>query len=530
VLRPRRRQFWLHWGYVFGGSMALFLLRFLVPSPVGLADGGDGPRLMCGLGVAPVTGGHVRYDAYAYFRYAIFPSACAHSTVYQSSQHLLLVAAQWLTPVLGLSGKVNLIALGVLTCALAAAAIASLACGFGVSIRSRLVVAGVLWLVLADAAFFDTFASPYSEGATLAGLVLVAAGLAYLGRGGWASAAGVVMAGAGGYLSILSKEQYLVLIVPVIGGLIMAAMARDGRRGIDRLLTGQMAAAVILSGLLAAAAVSYVSVDASSPYTRQLHQEQVVDVVFGDIITRADTTPVGDAYLRDLGLPTSWAQYAGDTFWARHSVYYDPLWSKYAGKFTDANLTHFLVTHPIKSIEIAQSAAVQALDLRVTYLGNYAPGSKLPPGSLENRVQIISSIEGAIPAMLGLFWLIPLWTAMLALAVVTLRRPRRSPWHHDAAVVVMCLTGCAIAAFIPAAFFAGVETTRHMMGSNMATALAFTLSVTLLGSLLRSGLAQGGGAARSRMSVPFPRDGNPRDGGSVPDPVSSTATDLSLNG
>ena len=178
-------RFWMHCGYVFGGSMTLFLFRFLVPSPVGLADGGDGPRLMCGLGVAPVTGGHVRYDAYAYFRYAVSRSACAHASVYQSSQHLLLVAAQWLTPVLGLSGKVNLIALGVLTCALASAAIASIACGFGVSVRSRLVVAGVLWLVLADAAFFDTFASPYSEGATLTGLVLVAAG-----RLTWAEAAG----------------------------------------------------------------------------------------------------------------------------------------------------------------------------------------------------------------------------------------------------------------------------------------------------------------------------------------------------
>ena len=68
------------------------------------------------------------------------------------------------------------------------------------------------------------------------------------------------------------------------------------------------------------------------------------------------------------------------------------------------------------------------------------------------------------------------------------------------------------------------------MGSNMATALAFTISVTLLGSLLRSGLAQGGGAARSRMSVPFPRDGVPGDGDRVPSPVTATTTDLSLNG
>jgi hypothetical protein len=149
---------------------------------------------------------------------------------------------------------------------------------------------------------------------------------------------------------------------------------------------------------------------------------------------------------------------------------------------------------------------VSALQLRPTDLGSYAPGSRLPPGTLENRVNIISSIEGIIPSQLGLFWLVPLWAAMLALSVVTLRRPRRVSWHHDAAVVSLCLAGCAVTAFVPAAFFAGVETTRHMMGSNMATALAFTVSATLLGSLLRDGLSASSRAAPSRMSVPLPRE------------------------
>ena len=221
----------MHWGAVFGGSMVLFLLRFLVPSPVGMADDGDGPRLMCGLGVSPVTGGNERYDGYAYFRYALSPGNCAHASLYSSSQHVLLVAARWLTPVLGLKGAVSLIALGVLTCALASVGIASLACGLAPAIRSRLTVAAALWLVMADAVFFDTFASPYSEGATLTGLLLVTAGLVYVGRGGLASAAGIVLAGAGGYLVVLSKEEYVALVVPVGAGLLLAALVRGRRRG-----------------------------------------------------------------------------------------------------------------------------------------------------------------------------------------------------------------------------------------------------------------------------------------------------------
>jgi hypothetical protein len=45
------------------------------------------------------------------------------------------------------------------------------------------------------------------------------------------------------------------------------------------------------------------------------------------------------------------------------------------------------------------------------------------------------------------------------------------------------MTGCAMAAFIPPAYFAGISTTRHMVGSNLATLLALTLSVALAVSM-----------------------------------------------
>jgi hypothetical protein len=499
------RQFTLHGLVIFAGSLALFLLRFLVPSPVGMADNGDGPRLMCGLGVSPVTGGNERYDGYAYFRYALSPHICGHASVYQSSEHLLLVVSRWLTPILGLPGVVSLVALGILTSAIAAVGVAAVACALASTLRCRLAVAGLIWLVMADAAFFDTFASPYSEGATLVGLLLVVAGLAYLGRGGVASAAGMVLAGAGGYLTILSKEQYLTLAVPVCGGLLLAATGREGRRGIRRFLTWRMAAAVLTATLLGTASLAYAQQDADSPYTTLLHQEQVVDVIFTDIVNVRGGGPADWSALEQLGLPGSWASYAGDTFWSRHSVYDSPLYKRYDDKLTDGNLAHYLLVHPVTALIIAQHAATSALNLRVNYLGTYAPGAGQPPGTLENRVGVISSLVGVIPSVLGLFWLIPVWAAMIALAVITLRRPRRVRWHHDASVIGLCLTGCAIAAFVPAAFFAGVETTRHMLGSNMATALAFAVSATLLASLLRHGLAQDSRAARSRMAVSGPR-------------------------
>src|SRR5260370_12038631 len=38
------------WLSIFGASLGLFIIRLLVPAPVGQADNRDGPRLMCGRG------------------------------------------------------------------------------------------------------------------------------------------------------------------------------------------------------------------------------------------------------------------------------------------------------------------------------------------------------------------------------------------------------------------------------------------------------------------------------------------------
>ena len=116
------------WLAVFAVAVGGFLVRFLVPTPVAQADNRDGPRLLCGLGLTPVTHGYPRFFRYAYFEYLRSP-ACAGRAPYPSSQLVLLELARVLTPAVGLRGSLNMIALGVLTCALAAVGIASLEIG-----------------------------------------------------------------------------------------------------------------------------------------------------------------------------------------------------------------------------------------------------------------------------------------------------------------------------------------------------------------------------------------------------------------
>lgn len=68
---------------------------------------------------------------------------------------------------------------------------------------------------------------------------------------------------------------------------------------------------------------------------------------------------------------------------------------------------------------------------------------------------------------------------MTALAIVALRLRDGRAWHRDGAVLVLCMTGCAVVAFIPPAYFAGISTARHMVGTNLATALGLLASLSL---------------------------------------------------
>src|SRR5450759_3744269 len=162
-------------------------------------------------------------------------------------------------------------------------------------------------------------------------------------------------------------------------------------------------------------------------------------MIFEDIVNGHDNAR---ADLRALGLPASWARYAHHSSFSPHSVRHDPLYPRFAAKLSDGNIVHFLLTHPGDIISVGQHAAVLAQRFRVTTLGNYAPSACHPRSSTESRVVVLS-------------------------------RQRDRTWHRDGAVLVLCMTGCAIAAFIPPAYFDGISTTRHMVGMNIATAIAF---------------------------------------------------------
>ncbi len=468
------------WLSIFALSFTGLMIRFLVPVPVAQADNRDGPRLMCGLGLEPVTHGMPRFFRYAYFQYDT-AAKCDGRAPYPSSQLVPLEIARLLTPVFGLHGALNMIALGILMCALAAVGIASLAMGLRIRLWAQLLVAAVIWLFIADSAFFDVFAGPFSEGAALVGLLLTAAGVLYLGRGWRSTIIGLVLAGTGGFLAILSKEQYLILAMPICLTIVLATAQPGHWRRLERFRTRECAAAFGVSALLAIMTVAYLGWDFTSHYGKRLHYIQAVDMIFTDIVNKRSTA--GPA-LRALGLPASWKRYAGRYYWHPRSVRTNPNFFRYVTKFTDSNIAHYLITHPASIWTIGQAAAIQAQKFRVTQLGDYPVYAGHRPGAYESRVIVMTWLMHQLPAGLGFGWYLPLWGAMavLAIAVIAMRRPDR--WQRDAAVLVLCMTCCAATAFIPPAYFAGISTTRHMVGTNLSTGIALVFAIALACSLV----------------------------------------------
>jgi len=204
-------------------------------------------------------------------------------------------------------------------------------------------------------------------------------------------------------------------------------------------------------------------------------------MLFTDIVTRRATAP---ARLRALGLPVSWARYAGHYYWDKTSVRQSPLYPRYTDKLTDSNITHYLLVHPASILSVGQSAAIAAQQFRITSLGDYPVSAGHRKGAYESRVVVVTWLMHQLPVGLGLWWFVPLWLVMAGIAAAALVWGRARAWRRDGAVMVLCMIGCAMVAFIPPAYYAGISTTRHMVGTNLATSFAFVVAAGLAGSMI----------------------------------------------
>ena len=217
-----------------------------------------------------------------------------------------------------------------------------------------------------------------------------------------------------------------------------------------------------------------------------------------------------------LGLPRAFGRYSGTVWWSPHPIENDPAYPRYAGRFTQANLAHYLIGHPGLTARIFASGAGPYLTFRNTNLGSYPTGSGHAPGSQECRDCLLMDVSRAM-RWSGLAGVLAYWMACLAGAVLLVRGSRPGSRRRGFALVALVLTGCTVIQYVTAVYGEGNEVIKHMVIALFTASLA---PIWLLAGALhqppRAGLPPGPGERRARQSRPRPGLRSPEAGDVTP--------------
>ncbi|NUP48257.1 MAG: hypothetical protein HOW97_13235 [Catenulispora sp.] len=526
-LRPSRLPANALAALVGAGSAVLLILRLLVPRPVGVADNYDGTRLMCHLGVdIRVPRGTPRLRDYVNVSYYHLPHFSCHQhslgsinlpdVPYRSSQVLLLYAGRALTRLLGLHSYLDLRAVGVVCCVLIGGAVGLLYRFARLRHRYRLVLCAAVVLVVADTAFIDYAISPFSEIASIIGLLYVVAGVVMLaGPGRRVQWAGLALTGVAGLFFATAKTQNYPAVLPLAVVLLIPALpvSVGWLRGADRRVRHRLAGVAVVAVLVVGAGVVSGNED---QHTAQLTGANFVAV------TLLATSPHPRQDLAELGGPAWLADYAGTPPWCapvkqQNSAEY----KQFTKTLSHKRVAGFFLRHPGRVLPVLDNVAGYFYIPRATStlcakgphgrqvmvtprLANYTHLGNTPRGLLDTRWTPVTSALGLLRggglATLLVLWLVP------GIAVFATRRRRAM---RGAATVVALLLTVAVAQFAASAFADGIDTAKHLNLAVFSTALAwvFALVETLVAVVERGRTAEAGAVAgaspRERRKEPL---------------------------
>ncbi|MGW5699513.1 glycan biosynthesis hexose transferase WsfD [Amycolatopsis japonica] len=446
---------------VFAAALTVLLARFLVPRPVGMADNGDGFRVLCGAGI-PWKG---KPEGFVHLAYTVPAGEC--DATYLLTQSWFARIARSIGGVLGLESTLSLVVLGVLTSVLAAAAVALIVVGLPYSRRVRGFAAVGLLLVVADSAFFGYFASVLGEGAAFLGLLLAVGGLLVSARPDWWRYAGLAVLLFGGVIAVNAKVQTL-MILPLLA--LAALLVRPaGVRGLKRWLPVVFVIGALAGGTAyAQQTVEPAKLPDGSLAARPGDDSREINMFNTIFLTIVDGRHDTEADLAALGLPASFGQYAGNGWWHPKPATLDPEYPKYREQISRRNVVEYFATHPFRTVEILDRAAGDLLTARPPYLGSFDQSAGFAPETQEYRVPIVSTATKLL-APLGFFALLPIW-ALIAWRGWKTRRTALG-------VVLGFLLAVAAGQFVLAALGDGLENVKHQVIALYCTLLGVVLAV-----------------------------------------------------
>ncbi|GGP86495.1 glycan biosynthesis hexose transferase WsfD [Streptomyces melanogenes] len=437
---------------VMGFAWCVIMLgRLFIGSTVGLADSGDGHRLLCQLDVAPVGQPQWAWVTPTYEAYDWKGEACStggSGTPYLSTQWVLLVFAKALTPVLGLPGALDLRALGVVCSLVFGLAVALLTAAMPLKIWARTVVVCGFALATVDSAVAPYFISPFSEPAALLGMLFLVAGILRLLRGSRTTLPGLALVSAAALWTIFAKAQTMTLLIGVLPVMLArpvhsprlagawrhlsrrfpdlgrltaepagtsadgaGQLARDGARGLAVGVLRRLPAAV-MCGVIVWSTVLFAGGQAG--WLKEVYH---VHQVF---LTILPSSPTPEKDLRELGVAPEMAKFAGKSFLSTTGPTSSPHYEEFLDTVDDGDILAFWAKHPGRAAALADDGLLALTATRPEYLGNFLN----EPGKVAYAKDDSFSLTVMAFALLRpLRWIVfpGLWLGSLAVGVRLLR-------------------------------------------------------------------------------------------------------------
>ncbi|MDR6972087.1 hypothetical protein [Leifsonia shinshuensis] len=497
------------------------LVRLFWPGPVGMADNGDGVRLMCQSGLSPRETSHGDlYNNWAILDYFRSPEASKNCIAYPSTTRLLMQLWAALSRFFGTAADIDLRVALVAFAVFVGLLVLALCLLFRSPVRQG-AAALILVLILGDAAFADYLGSPFTETAGLIGIMGIAVTGVYVSAFRsrpvmtWIALAAFL---GFAYLLVNAKTQTITTLVPIVVFLLWHVIRMTVSAVRRRSALAGLAAAAAL--VIAVTGTAGLGVSALKTYDSNPKEFAVInptEVIFVGILGPSED-PAAD--LAEMGLPKSMAAHAGQSWWAGDNApQADPLFDSVRDKMTYGTVAKFLMAHPERAVGIANTAAKDFFAGRPDYLGNFTKDSGASAAQLDTRFAIPSAVmKPLVGGGLGAFVILSLLLCIGAIVVLRLRGPSGSRWEGIGrirtgfAAVSLLLGTIAWVQLLTCAYGESIENTKHLVLGILAGMLSVA---TLIFALMAEREPQPGLRSSSAGGEDEAEDAEPGGGDSA---------------
>ncbi|WP_461047740.1 glycan biosynthesis hexose transferase WsfD [Terrabacter koreensis] len=451
-------------------AAAVVTVHLFFPTVIGTADTGDGLRLLCQIQAGDPRFYEARTSAerFVTIKYQHIPpnpTACGDFRVterYPSSALLVLAGAQQLTEMTGRSYALDMRFTGFIYLVLYGLVVGALVLVLPGPRWARVLTAGAVGLLGADATFVPYFISPFSEPMEYVALLATFATMLALWRRRVVRK-GLVVGSAMVFLNLIGSKAQEIPLGTVLAGVLLAVRCPLGRwKGtcLDRLLPG-VAALCVLAG-----AGTVLSLQP------RLYNEQLLYTdVFYTILKDSTNVP---ADLEELGLPQELARYAGRTYFeVRSETATDPSYRTFVEHISFADIARFYAGHPDRLGSVSRAAIEFVVKARHP-LPNTTRGDTARP-EVVCRICVIPTIGSAMTPLAVVLW--PAWefTILAVGALLTRRRWHDLEWR---ALGMLLVTTVAFAIFHTATAILGdgyAELGKHVFPAVVDTWMTIPL-------------------------------------------------------